>query len=109
MTVVEWIDIFNRQEYKDLIINNLKICVEKKGLIIHAYVIMSNHIHMIARSKNDEDLANLIRDFKRYSARIIYEKLKDDNSESSKNWMLRILESQGQRSSSNEKDQSLET
>lgn len=102
MTLVEWIDLFNRQAYKDLIIDNLKYCVKNKGLVIYAYVIMSNHIHMIVKTRNDEDLRNIIRDFKRYTAKLIYEKLKSDKTESRKNWMLWIIESQGDRSSSNE-------
>ncbi len=102
MTLVEWIDLFNRQRYKDLLVDNLKHCIKNKGLVIHAYVIMSNHIHLIVRTKNDEKLASVVRDFKRYTAKVIYETLKSDNHESRKNWLKWIVESQGERSSSNE-------
>jgi len=102
MTLVEWIDLFNREKYKEIIIDNLKFCAENKGLIIHAYVIMSNHIHMIVRTESDHKLSQVIRDFKRYTAKVIYETLKKDKHESRKNWMLWILESQGEKSSSNE-------
>ena len=46
-TVVDWIDIFTRKIYRDVIINSLKFCQKQKGLIHHGYVIMSNHIHVI--------------------------------------------------------------
>ncbi|PIQ49460.1 MAG: transposase [Cytophagales bacterium CG12_big_fil_rev_8_21_14_0_65_40_12] len=101
MTSVEWIDIFNRQRYRDILIENLNFCIKNKGLIVHAYVIMSNHIHLIVRTRNNENLSSVIRDFKRYSAKVIYETLKQDQHESRKNWLLWIVESQGEMSSSN--------
>ena len=101
MTVVEWVDLFNRQRYKDIIVENLNFCIKNKGLIVHAYVIMSNHVHLIVRTRNGENLSSLIRDFKRYSAKVIYETLKQDQRESRKNWLLWIIESQGEMSNSN--------
>jgi putative transposase len=71
MTVVEWIDLFNRQRYKDVLVDSLNFCIKNKGLIVHAYVIMSNHIHLVVRTRNNESLSAIIRDFKRYSAKVI--------------------------------------
>ena len=48
--VVDWIDIFTRQVYRDIIIDSLKYAFENKGLQVFAYVIMSNHVHLIAQS-----------------------------------------------------------
>ena len=58
---------------------------------------------MIIQTRNGEDLAALVRDFKRYMAKVIYDTLKADSRESRRNWMLWIIESQGKKSSSNEK------
>jgi putative transposase len=49
LTVVDWIDVFTRQEYSDFIIENLAFCQHHKNLNIYAYVIMTNHIHMVAK------------------------------------------------------------
>lgn len=103
LTLVEWIDLFSREKYKEIIIDNLKYCMANKGLVLYAYVIMSNHIHMIIQTRNGEDLAALVRDFKRYTAKVIYDTLEADSSESRRSWMLWIMESQGRKSSSNEK------
>ena len=103
LTLVEWIDLFSRERYKEIIIDSLKYCIANKGLVLHAYVIMSNHIHMIIQAKNGEDLAALVRDFKRYTARVIYNTLKTDRRESRRNWMLWIMERQGEKSSPNER------
>ena len=51
MSVVGWIDIFSRQRYRDIVIDSLKYCQKEKGLILHAYVIMTNHIHIVASPK----------------------------------------------------------
>ncbi len=47
-SVIEWIDVFSRLVYKDIIVESLKYAQKNKGLIIHAWVIMTNHIHLIA-------------------------------------------------------------
>jgi putative transposase len=43
VTVVDWVDLFTRPIYKEVIIDSLKYCQQAKGLNIHAYVIMPNH------------------------------------------------------------------
>ena len=44
--VVYWIDVFTRNEYKDIVLESWKYCQENKGLEIYAWCIMTNHIHM---------------------------------------------------------------
>lgn len=48
--IVDWIDIFTRKIYKDILIDSFKFSFENKGFQIFAYVIMSNHVHMIANN-----------------------------------------------------------
>lgn len=33
--VVQWVDVFTRKEYSDIIIESLRYCQENKGLKIH--------------------------------------------------------------------------
>lgn len=47
ITVVDWIDIFTRPKYKHIILDSLAYCQRKKGLKIYAWVLMSNHLHML--------------------------------------------------------------
>lgn len=86
-TVVGWIDIFTRQVYKDVIIDSLKYCQKEKGLILHAYVIMSNHLHLIISASNGYMLSDIIRDFKKYTAKAIIKLIKAE-PESRRSWML---------------------
>ena len=43
--VVGWLDVFTRNEYKDLFLESLRFCQKEKGLEIHAWCIMSSHVH----------------------------------------------------------------
>jgi REP element-mobilizing transposase RayT len=43
-TVVEWVDVFTREEYKSIVLHSLQFCQKEKGLEIYAWVIMSNHL-----------------------------------------------------------------
>lgn len=85
-TVVEWIDVFSRKSLRDCVIESLNYCIDKKGMIVYGYVIMSNHIHIIIQSKN-ETLSDLIRDFKKFTAKIILDKIQNE-PESRREWML---------------------
>jgi len=31
-SVIRWIDVFTRREYKDILVDSLKYCIENKGL-----------------------------------------------------------------------------
>ncbi|MCD7935249.1 MAG: transposase, partial [Tannerellaceae bacterium] len=55
-TVVDWIDIFTRPQYKYIIIEFLKYCQQHKGLVIYAWVLMTNHLHLIISSKENQDI-----------------------------------------------------
>lgn len=36
-TVVFWIDVFTRKEYKHIIVNSLNYCIKEKGLTVNAW------------------------------------------------------------------------
>ena len=61
--VVNWIDLFIRNEYKDIIVKALEYCIKNKGLEVYAWCIMTSHIHLIIGS-NKDPLQNIIRDLK---------------------------------------------
>jgi REP element-mobilizing transposase RayT len=63
--VINWIDALSRPIYKDIIVNSLKHCQQENGLIINGWIIMSNYVHLIARSKPDFQLADTMRDLQK--------------------------------------------
>jgi len=44
MTVVDWVDVFTRRLYSDIIIDSIRHCQETRGLVVYAYVIMPSHV-----------------------------------------------------------------
>lgn len=89
LTIVEWIDIFTRPVYKDIIIKSLKYCQKEKGLIVNAYVIMPSHLHLILRSNGEEGLSKILQSFKAHTAREILKYLKNKQQpESRREWLL---------------------
>lgn len=68
--IVHWADIFSRKIYKDIVVDSFKYCIEKRDFRLHAYVIMSNHIHLIASSQAG-NLSAIVRDFKRHTSKEI--------------------------------------
>ena len=61
--VVNWIDVFVRKEYKNVVIESWKYCREKKGLEIYGWVIMPSHVHMIISSEENK-LEDIISDYR---------------------------------------------
>ncbi len=59
-TIVEWIDLFTRKEYCELVLDSLKFCQQEKGLVIHAWCIMPSHIHLIVNKQGNETLSDII-------------------------------------------------
>ena len=82
--VVGWIDVFTRQVYRDLLIESLVFCQKKKGLKIHAWIIMSNHIHLIISRVGVQKLEDIMRDLKKYAAFRILKEIKENSGESRK-------------------------
>ncbi len=88
--VIDWVDIFTRKVYRDILIDSLDYCRKNKGLQIWAYVVMSNHMHAIMSARNN-NLSALVRDFKRFTATHILKKI-STISESRRDWMLKRFE-----------------
>jgi len=89
MQIVDWIDIFTRKRYRDILIAGINFCIQHKGLEVFAYVIMSNHAHLLVRSSNN-NLSDVIRDLKRHTSRMIINSMQSE-PESRMGWMLELF------------------
>jgi putative transposase len=77
-TVVDWLPIFTNPSIVDILYASWRFLQAHERLIIFAYVIMENHLHLVAASP---DLAKEIGDFKSFTARQIIDNLKDKNAQ----------------------------
>jgi putative transposase len=89
-TVNQWVDVFTRREYVDILLDSIRYCQQHKGLKVYAWVVMTNHLHMIISSDKNK-LSDIIRDLKKYTSSKLVEAIKDNVKESRKNWLLWLL------------------
>lgn len=70
-TVLHWIPVFTRPATVDILLDCLRYMMAEE-LKIYAYVILENHIHLIAQSN---DLARDMARFKSYTAKQLIQHL----------------------------------
>ncbi len=92
-TIEGWIDIFTRKNNKQVIVDSLNYCVKNKGLIIYAWCLMSNHLHMICKSEGDISLSDILRDFKTFTSKQIAQNIIQE-PEAEGNGCVHILKNQ---------------
>lgn len=71
-TVVNWLPVFSKPLFAEMLFDSLNFLVENNRLSIYAFVLMENHLHLIASSEN---LSKEIGLFKSYTARSIIDYL----------------------------------
>lgn len=104
-TVCGWIDLLTRKVYKDILIESFRYCQQNKDLVLNAFVIMTNHVHLIASAGNKEyTLSDIVRDFKKFTHKNMMLVIQSD-VESRRLWMLHQFRYYGNRNSKNEEYQ----
>lgn len=97
--VIEWIDVFTRNEYKDIVLDSLGYCQKEKGMEIFAWCIMTNHVHLIFQSAKGQKPELLLGDFKRFTSKAIVKAIKNNPRESRKEWLIEQFSKAGKKSS----------
>src|SRR5665647_830946 len=87
-----WVDVFTRNEYKNILVENLAYCQKNKGLELFAWCIMTNHVHLIARAEEGYTLPDILRDYKKFTSKAILKAVSENFSESRKEWLLKQFE-----------------
>ncbi len=88
--MVGWVDIFTRKEHRDVVIDSLKYCQLNKGLVIYAWCIMSNHVHLIISAK-ENNISKVLGEFKKFTSKQIIGFLLTHTGESRKEWMIKMF------------------
>ncbi|KAA3437606.1 REP-associated tyrosine transposase [Rufibacter hautae] len=103
-STVNWVDVFIRPEYKDIVVDSLNYCIQHKGLEVYAWCLMSSHVHMIIGS-HGEPLEGIVRDMKKHTAKTILKAITDNPQESRKEWLLWMFERAGRNNPNNQQYQ----
>jgi REP element-mobilizing transposase RayT len=71
-TAVRHIPLFHQDVIKRMIVDSLHHLRMTRQMKLFVFVIMPNHIHIIAHFNEDHPLADVMRDFKKFTARQTY-------------------------------------
>ena len=90
-TAVNHIRLFTREDFIRIILDSFHYLRTAKRIQIFIFVIMPNHIHFIARFREEYTLSNAMRDFKRHTARQIIRQLQVESNQK----ILDVLRKEG--------------
>ena len=99
-SVVYWLDLFIRNEYKNILLDSWRYCQANKGMELYAWCIMTSHVHLILGS-HGEPLENLMRDMKRFTSEQLKTAIQQHPTESRREWMLWLMGRAGKKNSNN--------
>ena len=97
--VIEWLDVFTRNEYKDILVKSLSFCQSEKGMEIVSWCIMTNHVHLVFRSVKGQPPSLLLGDFKRIKSKAIVKAIHENPRESRKEFLMERFKKAAQKSS----------
>lgn len=86
--VVEWLPIFTKKEYIDIVLNCLRFCQKNKGMEIYSWIIMPNHMHLVFQSMDGQPPELLLGDFKRFTSNAIVKAIKENPEELNREFYL---------------------
>ncbi|WP_246223470.1 transposase [Fulvivirga kasyanovii] len=79
----------------------MKYCHKNKGLQIHAYCIMTSHVHLILSTEEGNALSDVIRDFKSFTSTKLKSCIKENSDESRREWLIWMFERAGKKNKRN--------
>jgi len=77
-TLSGFVELFSQDEYAQILIRNLNFYREKFEFKLLAYVIMPHHLHLIILPGSKGNISEIIRDFKKYTAKEIIQLLEEE-------------------------------
>lgn len=102
-SVMNWIDVFTRWTYNQILIESLKHCQLNKGLEVYAWCIMTNHVHLIVGRNGNQKIEDILRDFKKFTSVAVVRSIAQNPEESRKVWLLRAFKNSAENSSKHQK------
>jgi putative transposase len=72
--VVNWIPLFSRPDIAEIVLESLRYIHRERRLVLHAYVLLENHLHLVGSSPS---FSEEMRRFKSFTARRIVDSLAD--------------------------------
>ncbi len=89
---VDWIDVFIRPVYKQIVVHSLNHFIANKGLTVYGWCLMTNHLHIVGQARDGACLAEIEHEYKTFTTNKIFEAI-DTEPEVRRKWMLERFES----------------
>ncbi len=80
-TINKWLNLLEKDEYKDILISSLRFLVQNERLYIYAFVIMPNHLHIIWSENNNKVKETAKASFLKFTSKYFLKNLKQTNPE----------------------------
>ncbi|HTO17283.1 MAG TPA: transposase [Edaphocola sp.] len=74
-TINSWKHLLATDAHKAIILSAFRYCCEQKRILLHAFVIMPNHTHLLLTLQNEETTITFQRDFLKFTAQQIIKNL----------------------------------
>jgi REP element-mobilizing transposase RayT len=91
---VDWVDIFIRPVYKQIIVHSLNHFIEHKGLTVYAWCLMTNHLHLLVKAEENGIMTAIEKEYKSFTTKKILEAIHTEPV-ARKQWMLHRFETSG--------------
>ncbi len=76
----DWKHVLKEDSYKDIITDSLSFLVKKNRIKVHAFVIMSNHFHLIWQIQKGNKREGVQRDFLKFTAQQLLKIIRKENA-----------------------------
>jgi putative transposase len=95
-----WIDVFIRNEYKEILLESWRFSQKEKGLEIYGWVVMTSHAHMIIGTSG-RPLDKIVGEMKSFTSTSLRKAIEAHSLESRREWMLSMMAEAGKMNSNN--------
>ena len=80
ITCLNWIPLLKEDRFKDIIIESLSFLSRSNRVSVYAFVIMSNHMHLIWQIMGENERQDVQRDFLKFTGQQILKILRNEKS-----------------------------
>jgi REP element-mobilizing transposase RayT len=70
-TIVAWLPLFDKEPYRQIVLDSLNFIRTNKNTQLNAFVVMPAHLHVVLWPEIGINLSDVTRDFKRFTSREI--------------------------------------
>lgn len=95
-TVTEWEKVLLDDDFKIIVTDAIRHCQLNRDLLLYAYCIMPNHVHLIVQSDGKESVSEILRDLKKHTSKEIVKKLQSSSTPENKR-ILSVFKAAGEK------------